>query len=97
MATVRIALSAKTEIHMRAFYVERGLAVTQAISGAGWRVTHLASGMALDARPFPQRQQARAFQLALLALAVDWTVDATALKATPGMAASVRGLHIAHL
>ena len=88
MATVACALSAKTEIHMQAFYVERGLAVTKAVD-RGWHVTHLASGYRLSARPFGQRQRARACQLALLGLAVDWTLDEDALLSDAGQVAAI--------
>jgi hypothetical protein len=57
-----------------AYYVRQGLAVTRMIDAQRWHVTHLASGLALD-NGFTERWRAKAYQEALLALAIDWQQD----------------------
>jgi hypothetical protein len=92
MPTVHVAVSSGPNA-VTAYYVERGLAVTKAVSSAGWRVIHLASGLALEARAFGQRQQARAYQVALLALPVQWTLDKDALLASTEWRNAIREVH----
>jgi hypothetical protein len=91
MATVAVTTSAGAE-DATAFYVRRGLAVTRTRSSGRWRVTHVASGMALDTG-FRQRQRAKHYQDALLHMDIDWTQDARSLMALPHIEQRLRALH----
>jgi hypothetical protein len=90
MATV--AVTTRTgAVDRPAFYHRSGLAVTRSIATHRWHVTHVASGLALDTG-FRQRSLAKDYQERLLALAIDWTLDATALKALPDIEQRVRAV-----
>jgi hypothetical protein len=91
MATVAVATSAGAE-DATAFYVRRGLAVTRTRSSGRWHVTHVASGLALDTG-FRQRSLAKYYQERLLALAIDWTLDAERVTRIPDIRERVLAIH----
>ena len=92
MATIQAAIATGTQ-PVDAYYVTQGLAVTRAIGMRGWHVTHVASGMTLEARAFGQRKQARAYQQALLDLPIDWSQDKDALLANTETQIAILNVH----
>lgn len=86
-----ITRNGRTEL-TEAYYVRQGLAVTRVLeSRTRWHVTHLASSMSLD-YSFSQRQRAKAYQDALLALDIDWTQSDGALRTIPDLETRMRDL-----
>jgi len=71
-------------------WAEGGLAVTRAVGGPDWAVTHTASGYALFQR---FRTQAAARKAARRALAIgDWTVSRTELGKNRQLVAAAKAL-----
>src|SRR5262245_17856270 len=92
MATILIVNKGGDSAVAESYYATGGLAVTRTRDPRdAWQVTHLASGRAVSTG-FSQRRRARAFQQALLTLAVDWSQARDTLRALPDLAQHCRAL-----